>query len=97
MKATILTVMAGSLLLGVLALGTTALAHNAGQVQLPTGECVSVGAGNAVVLPDGSEAPQIVESGETHLDLIEGSGDQFGARYAANQGDTPIEPRHCPP
>jgi hypothetical protein len=29
------------------------------------------------------------------VDLIPGPGDQYGTRYAAEQGNTPIWPRHC--
>lgn len=61
-----------------------AWAHNAGHVHVPSGECINVGAGNEVILPNGEK-----------LDLIPGEGDQFGARYAAEQGKTPVYPRHC--
>ena len=70
-------------------------AHNAGHIHLPTGECVNVGSAKhgPTVNP---AAPNIKNADGTHtLDLIPGSGDQYGARYAATQGKTPIEARHC--
>lgn len=59
-----------------------ALAHNAGHIHLPTGECVDVGSGNHTAEPE-------------HQDKIDGPGDQYGARWAAEQDGTPIYPRHC--
>ena len=67
----------------ILALSTSvALAHNAGHIHLPTGECVDVGSGKHAHNPD-------------QQDKIPGPGDQYGARWAAEQGNTPIWPRHC--
>lgn len=64
----------------ILALATTVvLAHNAGHIHLPSGECRDVGSGKH----------------NFHVDLIPGPGDQYGTRYAALQGNTPIWPRHC--
>jgi hypothetical protein len=59
-----------------------ALAHNAGHVHTPSGQCVDVGSGKHAHNPD-------------KQDRIPGPGDQYGARWAAEQGNTPIEPRHC--
>jgi hypothetical protein len=53
---------------------TAALAHNAGWVLLPNGECVNVGSGFH----------------NSHVDLIEGPGDQYGTRYAAEQGNSRV-------
>ena len=74
-----------------LILPTAASAHNAGHFYLPSGECRNVGAGNDVALPGGAQAP----SNGGFLDLIPGRGDQFGARYAADQGNTPILGGFC--
>ena len=59
-----------------------ALAHNAGHIHLPTGECQNVGSGKHAHNPE-------------QQDKIPGPGDQYGARWAAEQGETPIFPRHC--
>jgi hypothetical protein len=58
------------------------LAHNAGHRHLPTGQCVDVGSGKHAHNPE-------------QQDKIPGPGDQYGARWAAEQGNTPIYPRHC--
>ena len=60
---------------------TVAYAHNAGHIHLPNGECVDVGSGK--------HAPT------EYQDKIPGPGDQYGARWAAELGDTPIYPLHC--
>ena len=57
-------------------------AHNAGHIHLPNGECVDVGSGKHAHNPD-------------QQDKIPGPGDQYGTRWAAEQGNTPIWPRHC--
>ena len=58
---------------------TVAFAHNAGHIHLADGTCLDVGSGLH----------------NFHVDLIPGPGDQYGTRYAALQGNTPIWPRHC--
>lgn len=58
------------------------LAHNAGHVHTPNGECRDVGSGKHAHNPE-------------EQDKIPGPGDQYGARWAAEQGNTPVEPRHC--
>lgn len=64
----------------ILALASTAVfAHNAGHIHFPDGTCLDVGSGKH----------------NDHVDLIPGPGDQYGTRYAALQGNTPIWPRHC--
>ena len=73
-----------------------ASAHNAGHIIFPDGTCLNVGSLK--------EAPYVSESNPNlntttdpgQLDLIPGSGDQYGARYAAIQGNTPILPGECP-
>ncbi|MEX0784253.1 MAG: hypothetical protein WD557_16555 [Dehalococcoidia bacterium] len=74
--------------------GTAVQAHNAGHVILPSGECINVGGNNTVSLPETAAANTNV-AGE--LDLIPGTpGDEFGARFAAEQGDSAVLPRACP-
>jgi hypothetical protein len=68
-----------------------ATAHNAGCVQKGTGEWVFVGSGN-----DGPFVPEQNPNRNTttdpgRLDLIPGPGDQYGARYAADQGNSAVE------
>jgi hypothetical protein len=63
--------------------GTVALAHNAGHIHLPNGECQDVGSGNHAANPD-------LQDRDPNQ-----PGDQYGARWAAQQGNTPIWPRHC--
>ena len=72
----------------------TARAHNAGHIILPSGECLNVGSNNSVVLPE-SAAAYTNANGER--DLIPGtSGDEIGARFAAEQGNSAVRPRPCP-
>ncbi len=65
-----------------LILATAVGAHNAGHIHVPSGECVDVGSGKHAHNPE-------------QQDRIPGPGDQYGARWAAEQGNTPIWPRHC--
>jgi hypothetical protein len=69
-------------------------AHNSGHVFLPSGECIEVGGNNSVGLPDNAQA-YTNTAGER--DLIPGtSGDEIGARFAAEQGNSRVQPRGCP-
>jgi hypothetical protein len=72
-----------------------ALAHNAGHVILSDGTCVDVGSGRDApyVSPNNPNLNTTTDPGR--LDLEPGSGDQYGARFAADQGQTPIAPRWC--
>lgn len=71
----------------------SALAHNAGHIILPNGTCLEVGSNKEA--PDvGEPAPGDLTTGQ--LDLIPGSGDQYGARFAATRGNTPVLPGNCP-
>ena len=71
----------------------SAFAHNAGHIIRPDGTCLEVGSNNeAPVVAE--PAPGDLATGQ--LDLIAGSGDQYGARYAAERGRTPILPGNCP-
>ena len=70
-----------------------ASAHNAGHVNLPSGECLNVGSNKSVLLP-GSAQAHTNAAGER--DLIPGtSGDEIGARFAAEQGNSRVLPRPC--
>jgi hypothetical protein len=82
----------GGMLLALVA-APSASAHNAGHIILPDGTCLGVGSNK--------EAPFVAEAAPGdlptgQLDLIPGQGDQFGARFAAVQGSTPILPGECP-
>lgn len=75
------TTIAGSLLLLSMT-GAGAVAHNAGHIHLPTGECRDVGSGK--------------HNSNSNVDRYpETPGDEYGARWAADQGNTPIYPRFC--
>ena len=80
-----------TLLVSLMPVGA-ALAHNAGHIVID-GQCHNVGslkdapvvgAGNPNQLPNGQ------------LDLIPGPGDQYGARFAADQGASAVLPGECP-
>jgi len=80
-------------LVGLMTLTPVAQAHNAGHVFLPSGACVDVGSGKEAPLVPASNPNRNLQG---QLDLIPGSGDQYGARFAADQGNTPILPAECP-
>lgn len=70
-----------------------ASAHNAGHIFLPDGQCLNVGSlKEAPIVGDGN--PNHLSTGQ--LDLTPGSGDQFGARFAADQGNSAVLPGGCP-
>jgi hypothetical protein len=71
-----------AVILALMVVVGSAMAHNAGHIHLPTGECVDVGSGKHAHNPE-------------QQDHIPGPGDQYGARYAAEMGNTPIWARHC--
>ena len=55
-------------------------AHNAGHLHLSNGRCQDVGSGKH----------------HDHADKYPDTpGDEYGTRWAADQGNTPIFPRHC--
>lgn len=62
--------------------GATVTAHNAGHIHLPTGDCLDVGSGKHNTNPAVDRYPDT-------------SGDEYGARWAADQGQTVIYPRFC--
>ncbi len=61
-----------------------ALAHNAGHIRLPSGECMNVGGGNSARNEEQDKYP----------DTPFPEKDEFGARWAADKGNTPIMPGH---
>ena len=78
---------------------STASAHNAGHVILPSGECMNVGSlKEAPYVPAAN--PNRSDNGQLDLFADPKNGtdttDQYGARYAADQGNTPILPGECP-
>lgn len=80
----------------LLVLATTAMAltfapavsaHNAAQITLPTGVCMTVASEKNVFLGDGSKLdlrPETVPDGEV------------GTSYAADEGNTPLTKAPCP-
>lgn len=91
------TIMRKRLLLGgmllALVAAPSASAHNAGHIILPDGRCLDVGSNKEAPVV-AAAAPGDLPTGQ--LDLIPGSGDQYGARFAAVQGNTRILPGECP-
>jgi hypothetical protein len=71
-----------------------ASAHNAGHIILPDGTCLDVGSSKDAPLVPEQNPNRNATTGQ--LDLIPGSGDQYGARFAATQGNTSILPGNCP-
>ena len=71
---------------------SAAFAHNAGHIMID-GQCINVGSlKEAPTVGDGN--PNQLSNGQ--LDLIPGSGDQYGARFAADQGASAVLPGECP-
>ncbi len=89
--------------LALVAPAGVASAHNAGNITTPNGTCHNLGNGSKDNgRPDDPEgAPLVPEQNANRLDstgqleLIEGTGDQYGARFAAGRGETPIEGGEC--
>lgn len=82
-----------------LASATAASAHNAGYV-IVNGECQVVGSGFGAPLVPEANPNRNATTGQ--LDLISGPGDQYGARFAAVQGESAVHPPYsstqtCPP
>lgn len=85
-----------ALLIAVLAIlmaVSVASAHNSGHIILPDGQCRNVGSLKEAPLV-GFGNPHQLSSGQ--LDLIPGSGDQYGARFAADKGKSAVLPGECP-
>lgn len=77
-------------LAGALAFPAIAAAHNRGLVWLPSGDCVQVGSLTSLFVP-GKDA---------YLDLFPDDGpyplDEYGASFAAMQGNSAVEKGACP-
>ena len=79
-----------------------ATAHNAGCVQAGNGEWVFVGSNeSAPLVPEQNpHYHAAADADQGRLDLQEGPGDQYGARFAADQGNSAVErplPTRCTP
>jgi hypothetical protein len=76
---------------GALVCAGAAQAHNAGHFYLPDGSCHAIGS---------FKAAPLVGADRTQLDLIPETPtvpfDEYGASFAAFQGNTPILPGGCP-
>lgn len=72
----------------VLAFPAAASAHNRGLIWTPNGDCVQVGSLKSVALPDGS---WLDLRPETAYPL-----DEYGASYAADEGNSAVEKGQCP-
>lgn len=84
----------GALIAAAVALSAPpATGHNAGCVQTGTGEWVFVGSGNeAPMVPEQNpHYHAAADADQGRLDLQPGAGDQYGARYAADQGSSAVE------
>jgi len=73
---------------------SAASAHNAAHFFLPSGECLNVGSDKTAPLVPEQNPNRNATTGE--LDLVPGPGDQYGARYAADQSPQ-LLPGNCPP
>jgi len=74
----------------------TAEAHNAGHLYLPDGTCRDVGSNKEAPIvgaANPNQSPGYNLPGQ--LDLIPGTGDQYGARWAANHSPK-LLPGNCP-
>lgn len=79
---------------------TPATAHNAGCVMNGNGEWVFVGSNNSgPFVPEQNPNRNTTPGSDFgRLDLQPGPGDQYGARHAADQGNSAVErPSNCPP
>lgn len=91
--------LSGALGAGLIAIAAagTAGAHNAGHIILDD-RCVELGSGNpGPYVPESN--PNFHDEADAdygRLDLKDGRGDQYGARFAAEQGNSRVEPAECP-
>jgi hypothetical protein len=79
-----------------------AAGHNAGCVQTGNSEWMFVGSNNnAPFVPEQNPNRNTIPGADYgRLDLQPGPGDQYGARYAADQGNSAVErplPTRCTP
>lgn len=73
-----------------------ASAHNSGHIVFPDGTCLNVGSLKEAPFVSESNPHLNTTTDPGRLDLIPGRGDQYGARFAAEQGNSRIEPGECP-
>jgi hypothetical protein len=88
----------GAVVMAAMVAGGPAAAHNAGCVQTGTGEWVFVGSNNRGPFVPEQNPNRNTTDEPGRLDLQPGSGDQYGARHAVNQGDSAVEgplPTRC--
>lgn len=82
----------GCLVIGSLAVAAPAMAHNAGNLTLPSGRCLEVGSFH--------DAPLIGPAGaKVELDLVPQTPtvpfDEYGVSFVGFMGNTPISPGPC--
>ena len=71
-------------------------AHNAAHIVLPDGTCLNVGSNkDTPIVGAGNPNQSAGFNLPGQLDLVPGDGDQYGARYAANQSPR-LLPGECP-
>lgn len=73
-------------------------AHNTGCVITGNGGVVTVGSGkSAPLVPEQNPNYRADDDGDGgRLDLVDGPGNQYGARFAADQGNSAVlAPRNC--
>ncbi|HWQ22819.1 MAG TPA: hypothetical protein VNK94_01785 [Gaiellaceae bacterium] len=88
------TMLAGAAAALALLAASPAGAHNAGCVQTGNGKWVFVGSNKEAPLVPEQNPNRNAETGQ--LDLQPGRGDQYGARFAADQGNSAVErPTKC--
>jgi hypothetical protein len=68
-----------------------AQAHNAGYVITGNGTCREVGSGNEGPFVPEQNPNRNSTTDPGQLDLIPGPGDQYGARFAADQGNSAVQ------
>jgi len=94
-------ILVGAIVGAAVALPNPTAAHNAGCVQTGNGDWVAVGSGKAAPFVPEQNPNRNTSAGSDfgRLDLQpEGPGDQYGARFAADQGGSAVErPNLCPP
>jgi hypothetical protein len=94
------TMLAGAAAALALLAAAPAGAHNAGCVQTGNGKWVFVGSNkNGPFVPEQNPNRNTTPGSDFgRLDLEPGPGDQYGARFAADQGNSAVEhPRNCTP
>ena len=79
-------------LFAALAIPPASVAHNAAHIILPDGTCLDVGSNDEAPIV-GVGNPNQNAAGQ--LDMIPGPGDQYGARWAA-ENSPQLLPGNCP-